>query len=514
MRNYYFIILFLLSFFQAQANCADGTIAAPVVDSVSLDVNGNLHIAWQEVLDPDLSQYLIWTIDPTGANVQLGSVMPGTTYFTVPTGNVNNFASTQSMPILIQAEMNCAGAPQVLNPPFPIPPSEIGLINTIFLEEQFVKCSSSINLNWNAYDDFSNPSVRYEVYVSIDGGAYVLETNTFSTSYSFTGVQPNFTYDFYVVAVENGGVGPFRSYSNIVNSDVSTALIPRTYNYLNNVSVVDSQQIDIYFSVDTAADATDYKIQRATSLSGTYTTVSSVSKFQGMDTIVYFSDEELNTDSTSYFYRIEIVNTECGFSGDYSNISNTVLIDVVSSPLDAINTITISEYKDWSLGVSRYDIYRAVGGVWETAPIKSLPAFSDSTVYVDNIAGVQGGDGEFCYRVDAIENGIASYTSSSNESCAFHNPLLYVPNAFSPRGLNNTEFKPVLTFANPGAYSFRVFDRWGQVVFETGNIGEGWNGSYNNSGKLAATGVYFYVIEFESAEGEEFLKRGTVTIVN
>ncbi len=511
MRKFYFIIIFLFGAVQVQADCGVFSVAAPIIDSVSVLPNGDIEICWQPgAVDPNLAGFNVWTVDPTGANLLLtpSSLSPVTTCYTYAAANNN--ASSQSVQILIEAFDNCPAPGPFSSGIFPG-----GFVNTIYLQENFNPCTSSIGLSWNAYNGFSNPSIRYEIYASVNGAPAVLASSTFATTYEYLNVVPGNTYDFYVIAVENGGVGPFKSTSNVVNSDVSTALISPKFNYLYNATVVDSHQVDIQFLVDTAADATSYNVVRATSENGSFVSVGSVLKIAGMDTIVDFSDTtNLKTDSISYFYKIDVVNENCGFTGNYSNLAKTILIDVTSNPVAAKNTISISAYKEWDLGVLRYNIYRALGGVWEIAPIHSLLAFSDTATFVDDVSEVFDGDGEFCYRVEAVAKGSNPAVSKSNESCAFHNPLIYMPNAFAPGGIYNKEFKPVLTFANPRAYTFRVFDRWGQVAFETSDVTEGWNGSYNNSGSIATAGIYFYVVEFESAEGEGFIKRGSVTLVN
>ena len=76
----------------------------------------------------------------------------------------------------------------------------------------------------------------------------------------------------------------------------------------------------------------------------------------------------------------------------------------------------------------------------------------------------------------------------------------YVPNAFTPDGdgvndgfMMSTNI-PVIT-----SFNMLVFDRWGQVVFETNDPYNAWRGSYRNSGAILATGVYAYRIQFEIA---------------
>ena len=59
--------------------------------------------------------------------------------------------------------------------------------------------------------------------------------------------------------------------------------------------------------------------------------------------------------------------------------------------------------------------------------------------------------------------------------------------------------------------SFKVFNRWGQLVFSTTDIHEGWNGQLN--GKPQPLGTYVYVIDAVSAGGKRFYKQGNVTLL-
>ena len=506
LRNFCLIILLLLlGVIRAQATCVDGSVLAPNITSISVDVNGDVVICWDDVLDVDLIQYNIYTIDGTGANLQVGKVLAGTNCFTYP-GTANS-SGTQSLQIFVEAIIDCP--PTTFSSPGL--GTGIGWFTTMYLTGGLDPCTASIEMDWNVNDFFNNP--RYEIFMITNGGTAVSQGTTFSTSFPYLGVTADDSINFYVEAWDNGGLGPAFSTTNLITPDVSGVLIMPTFNYLNNATVIDSQQIDIQFTIDTVADMTGYKIQRATSETGPFVTIATIDKFLGMDIIVDYSDTGVNADSAFYFYQIEIVNDTCGFNGNFSNLASTILVGVTSSPLDALNTITMTEYKDWGLGVLRYDIYRAVGGIWELTPIRSLPAFSDTMTYVDDISEVFDGDGEFCYKVVAVEKGTL-LESTSNDACAIHDPLLYVPNAFLPGGLYNPEFKPILTFANPSTYSFRVFNRWGVVVFETRDVSQAWNGRFNNSGDLSPTGVYFYVVRFNSASGDLFTKKGTVTIVH
>ena len=58
--------------------------------------------------------------------------------------------------------------------------------------------------------------------------------------------------------------------------------------------------------------------------------------------------------------------------------------------------------------------------------------------------------------------------------------LVWVPNAFTPGGddLINDEFIPIVNGVNAIDYKFFIFNRWGELMFESYFPGEGWDGKY------------------------------------
>lgn len=87
---------------------------------------------------------------------------------------------------------------------------------------------------------------------------------------------------------------------------------------------------------------------------------------------------------------------------------------------------------------------------------------------------------------------------------------LFIPNAFTPDGdsKNNTFFPKGI-----GIKKFRmlIFDRWGELLFETHDIDEGWDGTYK--GQPAQLGVYVYRIFTEDILEEEHKHVGKVTLL-
>ena len=60
------------------------------------------------------------------------------------------------------------------------------------------------------------------------------------------------------------------------------------------------------------------------------------------------------------------------------------------------------------------------------------------------------------------------------------------------------------------SFNFRIFNRWGKLVFETTNIDNGWDGSYN--GKEQPVGTYVYVIEATTPE-EQVMIKGNISLL-
>jgi len=89
------------------------------------------------------------------------------------------------------------------------------------------------------------------------------------------------------------------------------------------------------------------------------------------------------------------------------------------------------------------------------------------------------------------------------------------PNAFTPNGDGeNDEFRGIDLIDGFGNYELRIFDRYGQRVFEAFNISDSWNGRLNNSGDLLPQGVYTYVARYFNVAGDKDLVRGTVLLLN
>ncbi len=90
---------------------------------------------------------------------------------------------------------------------------------------------------------------------------------------------------------------------------------------------------------------------------------------------------------------------------------------------------------------------------------------------------------------------------------------VFVPNAFTPDyDKLNDDFKPIIT-CTPENYIFRIYNQWGQKMFESNKPSESWNGMYLNNERNYLN-VYFWTLQFiDPYSRSQIIKNGTVTLL-
>lgn len=90
--------------------------------------------------------------------------------------------------------------------------------------------------------------------------------------------------------------------------------------------------------------------------------------------------------------------------------------------------------------------------------------------------------------------------------------MLYIPNAFSPNddGVNDS-FIPKGMFVSE--FEMFIFDRWGNLVYQTESLNKPWDGKANNGSEMAQRDVYVYLIKASDLKMNEYKYRGTVTLI-
>jgi gliding motility-associated-like protein len=124
--------------------------------------------------------------------------------------------------------------------------------------------------------------------------------------------------------------------------------------------------------------------------------------------------------------------------------------------------------------------------------------------------------GENANFINVTEDGEYTLIIKTEEGCADTSSvvmingsvIIQVPNAFTPNndGLNDT-FRPVVDYERVRQFSMVIYNRWGQMIFETNNPAEGWDG------KDAPEGVYSWVVSYSNQTGKGYQLKGVVTLI-
>ncbi|OJX34979.1 MAG: hypothetical protein BGO87_09595 [Flavobacteriia bacterium 40-80] len=94
--------------------------------------------------------------------------------------------------------------------------------------------------------------------------------------------------------------------------------------------------------------------------------------------------------------------------------------------------------------------------------------------------------------------------------------IFFVPNCFTPDGDGfNNIFKPVFVEGlDLHDYSMEIYDRWGELIFETYNVEIGWDGVYKVTGKIVQDGIYVWKIKVKIKDlGNRIVKTGHITVL-
>jgi len=155
-----------------------------------------------------------------------------------------------------------------------------------------------------------------------------------------------------------------------------------------------------------------------------------------------------------------------------------MLLDGFSNKERLVNNINWSPYQEWDEGVFEYQIFRRIDGTEFPTLLEQISG--TQTSFEDDVADLLFTKGDFCYTIVAIEesNGISIPDAAfSNELCITQDPVIWTPNAFVVDGFNKV-FRPVISFADFDNYQLEVYSRWGDILFTTTDIQEGWDGTF------------------------------------
>jgi gliding motility-associated-like protein len=117
---------------------------------------------------------------------------------------------------------------------------------------------------------------------------------------------------------------------------------------------------------------------------------------------------------------------------------------------------------------------------------------------------------EFGIYTLTVSNGCITVSDNIEVKLSENCCRVLLPDAFSPNGDAYNDVLYAQTSCAITNFELLLFDRWGNIVFKTTNLSEGWNGTFN--GKQYSTNVFIYKLTYSDGE-TTFLKTGNVTLI-
>ncbi len=137
------------------------------------------------------------------------------------------------------------------------------------------------------------------------------------------------------------------------------------------------------------------------------------------------------------------------------------------------------------------------------------PAFPLNFSTAQNPLATLSSDQQFVLRVTDIAGCIGFDTVFVQ---VYAGPNYYVPNAFSPNGDGLNDIFRAIPVGMTKTDWFRVFNRYGQLLFETNQWLKGWDGKFQ--GKAQPMGTYVWIVKGLDKNGKVIEMKGTVMLVH
>ncbi len=185
---------------------------------------------------------------------------------------------------------------------------------------------------------------------------------------------------------------------------------------------------------------------------------------------------------------------------NYIYVENLPIADFESPISIFTNEAQYVQFSNFSTGATNY--------VWNFGDGQMSTDVEPSHIFQNTMNG---------YTINLIALTDLNCLDSMSVSIGYqYNELYYIPNSFTPDGdQNNQVFLPIFYSGyDPLNFNMQIYNRWGEVLFETQNVLYGWDGSVGEEGLDAQEGVYTYRIIFKNPDlDERVVVTGTVNLI-
>ena len=135
----------------------------------------------------------------------------------------------------------------------------------------------------------------------------------------------------------------------------------------------------------------------------------------------------------------------------------------------------------------------------------------DKTNIANPIATIGSNRDNIRYTVTAIDSMGCRAVDNMLITIFKNGADIFVPTGFTPNADGkNDQLRPLVVGITKNYY-FSIYNRWGQQMFLTTEIGKGWDGIFQ--GKAQASGAYVFLAEGTDFLGQKIIRKGTVVLI-
>ncbi|WP_090376262.1 gliding motility-associated C-terminal domain-containing protein [Dyadobacter sp. SG02] len=359
---------------------------------------------------------------------------------------------------------------------------ESPIVSSVAIKQGGLSLDEIIALEWE-----NEPNTKGLVEYQLRRNGAVIFNTPNERSYQDTDVKCGNTYQYEIVAVVENDV---RSYSAPISLepktstpyDVTTAL----------VTVKDENTIGTQIELSGEGLTSEYNlIVERTVLGSLNFEVVSPANNQSLQ----WDDTNVSTSQSSYCYRFQYENA-CKMKSPSFSVPVCSILLRSNAP-----DLGWTQESPFIGTIGNYNLQQVdAGGNLITETPKGL-----STSHTLDLAS----QSDFGYRIEA-KSSDGKFTSLSNLLNFKSEAILLVPDAFTPNGdAYNERFEVKAYFVKD--FKMSVFSRWGEVVYHSDDIAEGWDGNIK-TGK-APGGYYLYKIEATNVSGQTVVKNGSFLLI-
>jgi gliding motility-associated-like protein len=191
-------------------------------------------------------------------------------------------------------------------------------------------------------------------------------------------------------------------------------------------------------------------------------------------------------------YDISLSVTTSAGCSDSLTLSN--YITVVDSPIAAFDfSPDIIQVGDQSIQFTDVSIGQINNWFWTVNFANNIETSSQQNPTFSIPSNTSS---EFSVVLE-VTNEAGCSSSATSIISIFENAAIFIPNAFTPDGNElNQYFQIEGNKIDPSDFSMQIFNRWGELIFESNNIAFGWNGNYGPNNTAAPSGVYTYQVRY------------------